>query len=398
MSLKSDNSNISNKNKVWWGIFGGGSLLSIIYLFRGFFQLLSGERLPVDLALRWWRFQRLIVEQENIYLTISDAAYPPSSYALMGPFLGWYPYNIVDEIWALVNIIALIFSGYIVYKLIEEKGIAYQISLLAIPLFLSFQSLGMVLGVGQITILYVSLLLLVVYIGYAQPFNKWINLLVSSILLAISMGKFSLIIPICFVFLFDKRFRGILFGAVGINVLISWYIAIQLETTIWAIIADIYQNTKEIVALGSIDVHSMLHHLGISPDYSAFVSLLFLLLLVHFLISLQKNNTIFLKLAIAAIIARFWTYHAHYDNIVLVFLLIYAFQQLDMVSQFTWIDLLDAKILWVLLIWLSLAIPARFLTADPPFYGVFLGFQVIIWLGSALLLIKRGYDLKALAP
>jgi hypothetical protein len=103
----------------------------------------------------------------------------------------------------------------------------------------------------------------------------------------------------------------------------------------------------------------------------------------------SNSCSIFGCLALAAIVTRFWTYHGHYDNVVFVFLLIYLFRQIKWETLKSWKDLYALDVIWLIGIWVSLVIPSRILSVDPPYLGIFLFYQVFVWLGSATILVGK---------
>jgi len=99
------------------------------------------------------------------------------------------------------------------------------------------------------------------------------------------------------------------------------------------------------------------------------------------LIITQKLPSIYDQFAIAALISRFFIYHAHYDNVILLFVVVALWKRITIAN-----GNLKTVFVFSLLIF-SLILPARFLEWSYPFYGLGLLFQLSIWLYAGYMIL-----------
>lgn len=348
------------------------SIIAVFYLHRGFSFLLSGDRLAVDLALRYWEINRLL-SGENIYVTLEHLPYPPGALFILYPLIGWVSYEHVSLLWAIWNAVALLSILYITWKFLHQHMDTGLLWLVIISIG-AFQSIGQTLGVGQITVIYMGAFawyLLIIYRNYFDSrIIKWI---LAPLLIAFFAGKFTIFLPVCVYLLWKSEHRwGIVIG--GILHALGFYVAAKLTGTStislivnWLDVGEAYET------LGSIDLSAFLYLFKIGSPWSVIVAVLLMCVLTFYL---HRNSYGLLpSMAILMIFARFWMYHNHYDNLMLwpvyLVLILVVAQSEFRTSYKEWGILI--------LFTISLILPARVLYWDAPFYGIFLMYQVIVW-------------------
>lgn len=369
---------IQSKN-ITYAVLLSLTLLSLLYLYHGFSNLVSGSRLPVDLALRYWQTKQLIFEHINIYSNTAHAQYPPSFYLFLSSIIGIVRYQHADIVWAIVNILSLF---NISYYLFWNKSLKNRFIL---PLlFLTFHSIPHGLGVGQVHILIVATLIGFLWI-YEKPNPSIFLQIIGILFLSISLGKYSLLLPFAIIFLLNDTYRIPIIIAILLNLILSQLVLTQVNSSIPEYIQLILKNSSKVNTLGTIDVQFLATTLGL-PSFMGLVFMLitltsFVVLIIYFRPSLS------IQLALAAVTARFFIYHAHYDNVILLFVLIALIEHID-VTKFQ-------EVLVCMLLWISVLLPARYLEWNV-LWGLGLWFQVIVWILSIVYLLKKSSEMNRL--
>ena len=374
------------KKHYLWAIFAGFlALLAVVYLGRGFSFLLSGPNLPVDLALRWWESKRLLVDGLNIYEQSKDAIYPPSTLVFFFPVLAAIPYASADAVWAVVHLGSLGVLFWFAYSTVRPFSL--NLALFTGAAVLAAQANGQQLGVGQITTIIMALVVLTLKIREWMP-NSLVGSFLASVTLAVAMGKVSISLPLCMVLFAIPGFRVITVMAAVINLVVSQIVAATIGENVISVALQILENTNTVRGLGSLDIHALGVAIGAPPEIGSVLSLLLLIGLGMVAWKFRRANLMFL-LALASIVGRFWTYHNHYDNTMLLFLPISAALALSSIHKSD-SDKTPGRVtvatLWLAMIVLSLVFPARVLVYDAPFFGCFLMIQLVVWLTSVYLL------------
>jgi len=229
---------------------------------------------------------------------------------------------------------------------------------------------------------------LLIYVYLSESDTKiYISQTIALFFLTVALGKLSLSIPFALLFLFEKNHRKNILYAILINFILSWLILYFANSSILEYVELLLKNSKAVTSLGHIDIQRLTTFLGLPPFVSLILGISMLLTFI-FIIKTYLS-TIWDKLAIAALTARFFMYHAHYDNTILIFVLIALFMKAASIQA------RRIEYLILVLFSFSLIIPARFLEWNAPTYGLFLIFQVLIWLSSGWFIINKKYPKKS---
>ena len=360
------------------------SLIGLVFLIHGIINLLKGDNLPVDLALRYWQSKELILEHINIYKLSVHTQYPPSFYLFLIPFLHIFSYQFADLTWLFVNLFLLVSAVYILNKL--AKDLPSPLKWFLPICFFCFHAIPHGLGVGQVHLMIPIGLLIYVYLSELDKKN-YISQTFALFFLTVALGKLSLSIPFALLFLLENNHRKNILYAILINFILSGIILYFANSSILEYVELLLKNSNAVTSLGQIDIQRLTSFLGLPPFVSLFLGISMLL---TFIFTVKTYlSTILDKLAIAALTARFFMYHAHYDNTILIFVLIALFYK----SASTQTRKIDFIIISLFVV--SMIIPARFLEWNAPTYGLFLIFQVLIWVSSGWVIIKNKTSLTA---
>lgn len=358
-------------------------VLGILYLTRGFGFMLSGGKLPVDLALRWWELRGLI-DGQNIYQTLSHLPYPPGALFLLYPLIGWMPYDWVEPAWALWNGLALILLLAITYLILKNYLTGWWL-FASVSSVLVFQSIGQGLAIGQIALVYMSAFSVFLWILLQEKkMSPSLKYGFMPLLLAFYAGKFTIFLPVCFYLLLHKKYRLMILAGAAWHIIGFAVASLMTGVRLPDLILDWLQVGESFEQLGSIDLSFFLGLIGIGTPWNILLALLGMIILSVWLY--RTEVPLLFAVAILMIYGRFWMYHNHYDNVMLWPVLLVLWMLFAKTLVFN--EYQKASFITLSLFIISVAIPARFLYWDAPFYGVFLIFQMILWIGLVVYLVN----------
>ena len=217
--------------------------------------------------------------------------------------------------------------------------------------------------------------------------NNYI-LIFGTLLLTISLGKFSLFLPFIPLLVINNKLRYPTLVSIAINFTLSYAILYRVDSNIYEYVASLASSSSEIKALGSLDLNAFLSLIN-APDYLNTVGPVAVLLLAAVItIHYRERVNLFPLLALMAIVSRLFIYHNHYDNFILVIPLVYIFK-----FYWNYSDKNYAILYFLFLV--SLIIPARFLVWSEPIYGITLIYQLIIWLLTAVIIFNHLHESKS---
>jgi hypothetical protein len=366
--------------KIQWLLFSPLIGVAIIYLFHGFSNLLSHPTsiLPTDLALRYHQANDLIIDKINVYQQTAHAQYPPSTFLFLSPLTHFSPYELMDEWWAILHILSLFLSVLLLNKLFPQKEKTYLI----IASLLAFHSIPHAMGVGQISVIMTGFLMGSLY--FLKFKSGILYKALGIILLTFALGKYSLMIPIALVLLIDEELQIPTLLSIGVNIVLSYLVLLRVDSSIPEYIQLLLSNSSETQQLGTIDIQAIAGLLNAPDLFNLIGPLIIIAAFTIIIITYRKKLTLWDQLAIASIVARFFIYHNHYDNIILIFVMVALLKKYTLSKDF----IKNREFVLFLLTVFSLIIPARFLIWDAPFYGFFLIFQLTLWIGLSIYLIN----------
>src|SRR5947209_8316008 len=92
-----------------------------------------------------------------VYGHVISAIYPPGTYALLWPFVGWLDFGVARWLWALLSIISL---AYLAIVVLRETGIRGRRERAVVVLaLLAIYPVGQTIGDGQVMVCLLALVL-----------------------------------------------------------------------------------------------------------------------------------------------------------------------------------------------------------------------------------------------
>ena len=316
----------------------------------------------------------------------------PATYVMLWPFTGWLTFESARWLWAILYIVSLVWFLYIV---IRETGIGEKREILFTVLFiLAVYPTGITIGNGQLILFLLPCILTAVLMERGRDGGIVKDIFISALFL-FSLLKIPVTAPFFLIPLITQRaFRPLFIAACGYIILtyaaMSYRDAGIIETfKIWLKDSSTLATTG-----GYANLHIWLGSLGLKQlilPFSLIVISAFSLWLYKF-----RNVDIWIQLGVAAIVARIWTYHRLYDDLLIILPMITIFRIVRS-GKLSPNEGLAADFL-LLVSWLGLLSPGSFLQLPPPFGTLFRTGQAVIWISMLVFLLYYSYKTGRTKP
>jgi hypothetical protein len=336
----------------------------------------------IDLRLRfnevaqWFSGQRVL-----------NPVYPPASYVMLWPLLGWLPVQWAIRLWAVTSLVAL---GWLGALTVRESGVGDRLARVFVALIpLSMYAVGATIGNGQLNIHVLSLIVAGILLLRRGP-ATWPRDLGGSLMVLASLVKPTVSAPFFWIVMLGlRRWRPFMLVLAG-------YLLLALGASAFQPGGPVQQHREWLVfGVGSAFYGSALApeaarnwETQLSTNPAQFVlslmglqqvaSVLSLIILVALGLWVYRHRHAdpWLLLGVSAIASRFWTYHRWYDDLVIllpmVMLVRIARAQVSPArTPAGW--LLIAAILTCLA-------PGGLFVLHPPWLGVYVVVQTAVWL------------------
>lgn len=292
----------------------------------------SGATAAIDLTLRHAEVQAWF-HGVAVYRAMPAPTYPPASYALLWPFLGWMSLPAARWFWAITTVVALVTVTWLIVRETGATGVWERA--LAALLLLAMNQTGVVVGNGQLTLHVLAPLvagLLLIHRGS----GTWGEDLVASACVTFALVKIALAAPFLWLVVFAPqheapnriwswRLRPALLVAVGYVTITLFAASFQdasLATQLreWLYVVRVVSDEGGDYA----NVSAWLTSAGLGR-LTPVVSLVIFLALGVWLYRYRLVD-LWIQLGVIAIVTRFWAYHRLYDDVLVVLALVALFR------------------------------------------------------------------------
>lgn len=361
------------------------SFFTVLRLVYEFWRLLLDQKRNGAIDLRiMHRWVNLWFAGKSLH----ELNFLPATYTILWPFTGWLSFESARWLWAILYIVSLVWFISIV---IAETGIEKREEIIFAVLFiLSIYPTGITIGNGQVILFLLPAILTAVSIKGEHESDIAKDIFISLLFLFSSL-KITVTAPFYLISLITQRaFRPLIIAACGYIILT--YIAISFHDTGLIMTLKFWLVDSSALATrgGYANLHIWLGNLGLKqlifPFSFVFISAFGIWLLIF------RNIDIWIQLGVAAIIARIWTYHRLYDDILIVVPMITIFRIVKN-NQLSRNESLAAELL-ILVSWLGLLSPGSILLLPFPLGTLFRTGQAIIWISMLIFLFYYAYKLK----
>lgn len=340
-----------------------------------------GRGAAMDLLLRYTEVREWIAGHP-VYGVVESADYPPATYLLLFPFIHWPTPETTRAIWAMASIAALAALSIVTLRAMLPRSGTERAFAVLLPL--SMYATAATIRLGQMGMLLMPLLAIGT-LALLQPPRSWRRDLLASALLVAAVAKPTFSPPLLWLAFFRGGWRPTLLIC-GSYLALTLIAAAFQDASLPALIHGWLAQRKNI-DFGNAhgNVYSWLDAAGL--DRWLIPASLGLLFGLGAWIWRHRNADPWQLLAVSAIIARMWTYHHHYDDVLLLFPLIALFRGVGTARDQGHRDVLGMAVL--MLLWAFSVAPAQALAAPEPWGTLFKGAKTATWLVTLGILLVR---------
>jgi hypothetical protein len=325
---------------------------------------------------------------EPVYGAVATAVYPPASYAILWPLVGWLGHTPARWLYAFTAAAAM---AWLVPLLVRVSGANSRLERVMIGLIpLCVYATGATIGNGQIIVhimpgLITGLLLL------CRGSSGLAKDMLGSFLVAVALVKPSVTAPFLWLVLFvPGRLRPALLTACGYVGITALAISFQ-ESDLLSLIGAFSMGTErmlvsaEALKYSHTNLQSWLPPLGLGEWIPATSLALFGGLGVWTF--LHRRCDVWLLTGVAALVARFWIFHGWYDDLLVVLPLITLFRDAKSGGSRK-ADPWVAGVLFAATL-LTLMAPGGLYLFPRPWNQVYVAGQTVVWLAVLVFLLVQ---------
>jgi len=395
---KSDGT-ITAKVQIWW--IGRGTMLlriavglmafaALIWLGYEFWRLIwqptdiGTVRIhpgAIDLKLRHVAVHRWFAG-ERVYGAMRTETYPPASYVLLWPFLGWLEVKPAILMWAATTVAAL---GWLVYLVVQESGASIFLERLFVLLIpLSMYATGASVGNGQLTVHCLPMLVSATLLLH-QEHPSWPKDLLASGLILVSLVKPNITVPFFWIVLFAPgRLRPAVLVSSG-HVVLTLIAASFQELGPFVLFRDwLGSGAGWGYSAGHAHLGVLLRALGLG-DY-LLPAMFIVLLALGFWTYSHRHVDLWLLLGVSGLAARFWTYHRWYDDLLILLPMVALFRIAKESFSSDGAQVLAGALLGITM--LASIAPGGLYLLPEPWSMLYVDGQVVVWGGVLVFLLN----------
>ncbi len=329
-----------------------------------------------DLVTRWFQGIPIYTGEKA-----GAAVHPPATYAILWPIYGWTGEKTTMFVWTISAIAAL---GWLIYLVVRESGATSLIEKIFTALMpLAIYPAGAIVGNGQLVIHIMPLMIAGILLIRSRAGNRTRDLLCSFLFLA-ALAKPIISAPFFWIVIFCAgSFRPAGLICIG-YILLTLFAATFQEAGLVSLLQQWMTHASNMsVGAGEANIHILLGYLGLQV-YLLPASLL-LLCLLGFWVYRYRHRDIWLLIGVSALIARFWSYHRWYDDLLILLPIVTLFRIAK--SDFYALRMgLPAGVLLGITLLFMLA-PGGLYLLPPPLNMIYVGSQVVIWIVDLIFLM-----------
>jgi hypothetical protein len=278
----------------------------------------------IDLRLRLVETQ-LWFRGEPVYVMREDAVYPPGAYPVLWLAVGWMPIEHARFLWAALSLVCVATLGWQMARLAGMR--AHLTSTIALALALvpaAMLATRICLGLGQMSLVVISATVGgVLLLTRLDARLGWPGRIVGVALILVGLAKPSLSLPFMPLLLWraDRRTLSTLAVSYVALSLLAWS-AQSGNASLVTLLLQWQHNSAGVVSsnqFGYANIHWWLSERGLA-EFNTIASLLLLGVLVV-ISGVIRRAPLSRAIAICALVARLWTYHSSYDDLLIAIVL-----------------------------------------------------------------------------
>ena len=319
-----------------------------------------------------------------VYGVVESADYPPASYIVLFPFVHWPTLEITRLVWTVSTIAVLAWLCVMTVRESGAKTAAERWFAALMPL--STYATAANIRIGQMGLHLVPLLLLgILMLSRQHP--SWRRDSVASGLLVMALVKPTFSVPFFWVAFFKGGVRFTALAVVGYIALTIWGASWQADSLPTLIQGWLGQSGNVEATTAHANIYSWLGRAGLDSWYLA--GSLAILAAAGLWTWRYRAADTWLLIAVASIVARFWSYHRWYDDILLLPPMIALFRMVSGGERDGRRDLIAMALL--VLVWAFGMAPAQVLSAPAPWGDLFKVAKTLTWVTLLAVLMVRAH-------
>lgn len=331
-------------------------------------------RITRDLVLRWF-------EGVPVYAHYQEAVHMPATYLMMWPLLGWMDVSASRWFWSAITVVMIVWLSLIVVRGCEaQSGITKVFAALLVP---SMYATAITVGGGQHILMVLPPLVsgLLLLSGGKPNLGKDV---LAAVLLTFTLLKPTVSAPFLWIALFvPGRIRPLLMVLGGYGLLTAFSLLFQDEGL--RFLAAAWNSRAAALAAsagyGNIQLWLSVLRLDGLIVPASFLTALLLGVWVH----RYRKEQVWLLLGVCALVARFWSYHQLYDDL-LVLLPLVALYRIAVDEDSREAEAVPAAMLFGACLAGMLA-PGTILLAEHLWGTIFRALQVAVWSATLIFLL-----------
>jgi hypothetical protein len=321
-----------------------------------------------------------------IYGHVVTAVYPPGTYALLWPLVGWLDFGSARWLWASISVGSL---AYLAVLIVRQTAVSRPLARAAVVVaMLAIYPTGQTIGNGQLLVPLLPLLLVALLLLQRPGRELGVDLL-AALCLLVSLAKFTAVVPFIVVACFAPwRKRPLVLASLGYAGLTLVAAAYERPGVIKLLHQWLNVSSDEAATHGPAFYANVQAWLG-GAGLKAWILPASVAILVALGYWTWRHRAIdpWLLIGVAAYASRFWSYHRSYDDVLIllpmVALLRIAAADVKDRNRDVTAALLLAATLAVLIV------PGGLFFFPNALQGLFTALETVVWLtGLGFLLIE----------
>jgi hypothetical protein len=364
------------------------AIAAVVWLSYEFWRLIwqSGEMGAIDLRQRHYEMQAWFAGKP-VYGDIVTAVYPPASYAILWPLMGWLTVTAARWVWAVTTAFALMWT---VFLCVRESGALTSLQRTFVGLLpLSMYATGATIGNGQLLVHILPVLVAgLLLLNIQEP--SWRRDLLAAALVLAALVKPTVTAPFFWIVLFvPARLRPAVMVSIGYAAL-SFFAALFQKTGLVALLLKWSDRAAVGVEWGTArggyaNEHSWLE--AIKLDGLEGPSSLLVLMILGVWTYRYRHADIWILMGVTALVARFWTYHMWYDDLLILLPMVALFRIANQLEPMAAFERLAGPLLAITI--LTLLAPGGLYLLPMPWNKLYVLLQTITWVAVLIFLLNH---------
>ena len=361
---------------------------ALVWLTYQFWRLVwqTGTWGAVDLGIRYREVAHWFADRRRPYY------YPPATYVMLWPFLGWLDWSSARWLWAMTTLGMLAWFASLLVRITEARETLERTFI--VLMLLSMYATGATIGNGQLNV-HLLPCLLAGFLWLSRAPGGWTPDVVAAMCIVLALVKPSVSAPFFWIVLFmPGRLRPACLVVCGYLALTLLALSLRTPPSLadpeflkpalaWPTTATRAARASAPAAVANL--HTLLTSFGFKA-WTTPASVCVLLMLGGWTYVYRRVD-VWVLAGVTAIIARFWTYHRWFDDLLIVIPMLAVFRRAKHRPLAPGYDLI-AGVLFALAVVAMLA-PGGLYLFPPPWNDWYVMGQVLIWLSMLLFLLDQ---------